>query len=351
MNFIDEVDIHVISGRGGKGRVSFRREKFIPRGGPDGGSGGKGGDVYLEASDRVNTLVHFRGQKVFQAESGHSGMGAQCDGPFGQDITLQVPIGTVVTNLLSQEKIADLTISGQKILLAKGGRGGLGNMYYKTSTNRAPDYAGPGEECEEFHIRLELKLLADIALIGQPNAGKSTLISVLSAARPKIADYPFTTLVPNLGVVSVGDHSFVVADIPGLIEGAGQGKGLGVKFLKHIQRSRLLIHLIDCAMFIDPYEAIEAYASIRTELEYFSEDLAQKEEIVCITKTDAMTEEEEQLFVQTLEDNLQKKVLAISSVSGKNIEKLKQIMSKTLIMFNQTSSQTLPNEEATTHGT
>jgi GTP-binding protein len=350
MKFIDEVEINVISGRGGKGRVAFRREKFVPRGGPDGGCGGKGGDVYIEASDRINTLVHFRGQKTFQAEDGHAGMGGQCDGPFGKDVTLRVPLGTIIINSLTGERIADLNESGQKILLAKGGRGGLGNMYYKTSTNQAPDYAGPGEEGERIDIKLELKLLADVALIGLPNAGKSTLISVLSAARPKIADYPFTTLVPNLGVVSVGDHSFVVADIPGLIEGAGQGKGLGVKFLKHIQRSGLLIHLIDCAMFIDPFEAIEAYATIRTELEYFSDELAMKEEIVCITKTDAMTDEEEQLYVATLEENLQKKVLPISSVTGKNIEKLKFIISKTLEAKKFGEGREIASQDEVIHG-
>jgi GTP-binding protein len=330
MKFIDEVEIQVASGHGGKGCVSFRREKFVPRGGPDGGSGGKGGDVYIESSDRINTLIHFRGRKSFNAEGGEAGMGSQCDGKYGQDVVLHVPPGTIVTNLETSEVIADLAEVGEKVLIAQGGRGGLGNMYFKTSTTQAPDFAQPGEEGITLQIKLELKLLADVALIGLPNAGKSTLISVISAARPKIADYPFTTLEPNLGVVSAGDQSYVVADIPGLIEDASLGKGLGIKFLKHIERSKILIHLIDCAMFIDPFEAVESYVTIRHELDQFSQNLAEKQEVVCITKTDAMSDEEEQQFVSILEEHLQKKVLPISSVTGKNIDKLKFIMAKAL---------------------
>lgn len=330
MKFIDEVEIEVSSGHGGKGCVSFRREKFIPRGGPDGGNGGKGGDVIFKATTRLNTLLHFRGRKTFQAEDGQAGMGWQCDGKSADDLILFVPIGTIIKNTESDEVIADLEKEDCEICIAKGGRGGLGNMYFKTSTNQAPEYAQPGEEGTQLNLKLELKLLADVALVGLPNAGKSTLISRLTAAKPKIADYPFTTLEPNLGVVSYQDKTFVMADIPGLIENAHEGKGLGIKFLKHIERTNLLVHLIDCSMFLEPEEAINSYSTIRHELLEYGQIIAQKKEIICLTKIDAMTDEEINKFQTTMEEYLGKKVLPISAVSGKNLNELLIILLKAL---------------------
>lgn len=331
MKFIDEVAIHVSSGHGGKGCVSFRREKFIPRGGPDGGNGGKGGDVIIKATTRLNTLLHFRGLKEFRAEDGQAGMGWQCDGRSSENLILYVPVGTMIKNSEQEEElIADLSENDAEICIAKGGRGGLGNMYFTTSTNQAPEFAQPGEEGQLLHLKLELKLIADVALVGLPNAGKSTLISRISAARPKIADYPFTTLEPNLGVVSYQDKTFVVADIPGLIEKAHEGKGLGIKFLKHIERTNILVHLIDCSMFLEPEEAIEVYATIRHELLQYGTELAKKKEIICLTKIDAMSDEEIIKFQVAMEHYLDKKVLPISAVSGRNIEELLKILLKAI---------------------
>jgi GTP-binding protein len=330
MKFIDEVEINVVSGHGGKGCVSFRREKFIPRGGPDGGNGGKGGDVVIKATTRLNTLLHFRGKKTFKAEDGQAGMGWQCDGKSSENLVLYVPVGTIIKNVEQDEVVADLSLEDSEVCIAKGGRGGLGNMYFATSTNQAPEYAQPGEEGQSLNLKLELKLLADVALIGLPNAGKSTLISRISAARPKIADYPFTTLEPNLGVVSHQDKTFVVADIPGLIEKASEGKGLGIKFLKHIERTNHLVHLIDCSMFLEPEEAMEAYSVIRHELLEYDDSMAKKKEIICLTKIDAMSEEEIKKFQEAMEHYLDKKVLPISAVSGRNIDVLLNILTKAL---------------------
>lgn len=330
MKFIDEVEIEISSGRGGSGSVSFRREKFIPKGGPDGGHGGKGGDVYFISTNSLNTLMHFRGKKNYEAEDGHKGGGAQCDGRAGEDLLIYVPVGTLIKNTHDEEILADLNECDMKIKIAEGGRGGFGNAYFKTSTNQAPRYAQAGGEPTRLQLKLELKLIADIAIIGQPNAGKSTLISRISAARPKIADYPFTTIEPNLGVVAVGDESFVVADIPGLIENASIGKGLGIKFLKHIERTKVLLHLVDCSMFIEPFEAIESYSIVRQELLNYSEEMAKKKEIVCLTKIDAMSTEEINKFIEVLQNHIDKKVFAISSVSGLNIEELKFLLKKAI---------------------
>lgn len=330
MKFIDEVQIEIQSGDGGNGIVHFRREKFVPYGGPDGGSGGSGGNVYIEGDENINTLVNFRGRKFYQAQNGENGKKSQMDGATGEDIILKVPVGTLVFNSESGELLKDITSHGQKELMAQGGRGGLGNMNFKTSTNQAPRYAQKGEPGETIPIKLELKLIADIALVGLPNAGKSTLISSISAARPKIADYPFTTLEPNLGVVKVdSDNSLVVADIPGLIEDASEGKGLGHKFLKHIERTSALVHLVDCSMLLEPFEALEDYSTIRSELLKYKDELAYKAEIVCLTKIDAMTQEEIDKFVTYMEVELDKKVLPISSVSGLNLDVLKTLMLKT----------------------
>ena len=328
MRFIDEVKITVISGHGGPGAVTFRREKSIPFGGPDGGDGGSGGSVYFIADEGVNTLIDFRGKKVFKAEDGEPGAGRQLNGKSGEDQILKVPVGTIIRDADTGAVIADLTAHDQKVLIAEGGNGGRGNLNFKSSTNQAPRIAQPGLPGVELNIELELKLLADLALVGLPNAGKSTLISAISAARPKIADYPFTTLEPNLGVVSFGERSFVVADIPGLIEDASEGKGLGIKFLKHIERTKALVHLVDVSWCLDEYEAFEQYVTVRTELEKYSENLAYKRELVCLTKIDAMTEEEIAKFQNFFEEQLDKKVLPISGVSGRNIDNLKALMIK-----------------------
>lgn len=330
MKFIDEVTITVISGRGGDGCVGFRREKYIPFGGPDGGDGGDGGSIYFEASESMNTLVNFRGKKIYKAQHGQNGAGRQMFGAYGDDLVIQVPVGTIVRNKETGEIVADLTDHGDKILVAEGGRGGLGNLNFKSSTNQAPRKATEGKPGVELEVELELRLLADIALVGLPNAGKSTLISSISAAKPKIADYPFTTLEPNLGVVTLGENSLVVADIPGLIEDASEGKGLGIKFLKHIERTKALVHLVDVSWCLDEFEAFEQYVIIRDELQKYSEKLSWKREIVCLTKIDAMTEEEIQKFVNFFEEQIDRKCLPISSVSGRNIDILKTIMLKSL---------------------
>lgn len=329
MRFIDEVEITVISGTGGEGCVGWRREKYVPRGGPDGGNGGQGGNVIFVADENFNTLMHFRGPKVFRGEEGVKGGGSCMDGAAGAPAILKVPLGTLIYHRETGDLLADLSTHGQEYVAAEGGRGGLGNAFFQTSTNRAPYFAQKGEPGVEIPMRLELKLLADIALIGLPNAGKSTMISAISAARPKIADYPFTTLEPNLGVVQVGDKTFVVADIPGLIEGAAEGKGLGVAFLKHIERTSALVHLIDCSMFLEEYEVMEAYSTIREEMEKYDSDLLNKREIVCLTKIDTMTEEEIEKFRSFMETNLDRKVLPVSAVSGRNVDLLKQLMLKT----------------------
>lgn len=329
MKFIDEVDIEIISGDGGKGCVAYRREKYVPLGGPDGGNGGRGGHVYFQGDEGLNTLLHFRGLKTFKAEEGQNGAGSNMHGGAGNDLILKVPVGTLIYHRETNELLFDITEHGQQVAAAEGGLGGKGNAFFTTSVNQAPRFAQNGMPGTAILLRLELKLLADIALIGLPNAGKSTLISAISAARPKIADYPFTTLEPNLGVVQLGEKTFVVTDIPGLIEGASEGKGLGIKFLKHIERTSALVHLIDCSMFIDEYEAIEAYTTIRIELEKYNTDLLNKKEIVCLTKIDAMTEEEIEKFRSTMEEQLDRKVLPISAVSGRNIDILKQLMLRT----------------------
>ncbi len=330
MRFVDEVKITIISGNGGNGCVSFRREKYIPFGGPDGGDGGNGGNVFFQADKGINTLVKFRGKKVYNAQNGGQGAGRQMTGACGEDLYIKVPVGTIVRDRETEQVIADLTADGDTVLVLQGGRGGLGNVNFKSSTNRAPRYAKPGAEGTTLEVDLELKLLADIALVGLPNAGKSTLISVISSAKPKIADYPFTTLEPNLGVVEVGEESFVVADIPGLIEDASEGKGLGIKFLKHIERTSSFVHLVDCSWCLDEFEAMEQYATIRNELIKYSAKFENKKEIICLTKIDAMTEEEIEKYVTFFEEQLQKRVLAISAVSGRNIERLKHLMLKVI---------------------
>jgi GTP-binding protein len=340
MKFIDEVEIYVKSGNGGTGVASFRREKFIQFGGPDGGNGGKGGDVIVVGDSGVNTLVNFRGRKNYEGKDGERGAGSQMNGARGNDVVLKVPVGTLIYDRETGGLLKDITYPGQEEVLCIGGRGGLGNMNFKTSTNQAPRHFQEGEAGTEFSLKLELKLIADIALVGLPNAGKSTLISSISSAKPKIADYPFTTLTPNLGVVEVGEDSLVVADIPGLIENASEGKGLGIQFLKHIERTSALVHLIDCSMLLEPFEAIEDYATIRAELLKYKDKILEKPEIVCLTKIDAMSEEEIKKFQDEIEKHIDKKAIAISSVSGRNVDLLKTLMLKTKEIKNNEKENT-----------
>ena len=282
--FIDHSKISVKAGDGGNGCVAFRREKFVPKGGPSGGDGGAGGSVFVVASGRLNTLYHLQFKREWKAGRGQHGMGSNCSGHAGDDVFIELPIGTVVRDADTGELLADLTEDGAKILVAKGGRGGQGNQHFATATRQAPRFAQPGEAGEERSLAIELKLIADVGLIGLPNAGKSTLISVISAARPKIADYPFTTLVPNLGVVSIDDDTFVVADIPGLIEGAHEGHGLGDRFLRHVERCSILVHLVDLSAGENPAADAEV---IERELALYSEMLAEKPRLICGSKLDS----------------------------------------------------------------
>jgi GTP-binding protein len=292
MKFVDEASIHVHAGDGGNGCVSFRREKYIPFGGPDGGDGGDGGNVVLVAAEGVNTLADFRVTRRFTAGRGTNGQGSNCTGARGADCEIVVPVGTVVFDEGTAEQIGDLSRPGQRLEVAAGGRGGRGNTRFKSSTNRAPRRATPGTPGEARRLRLELRLLADVGLVGLPNAGKSTLLRAMSAARPKVADYPFTTLYPHLGVVRVGVHrSFVMADVPGLIEGAAEGAGLGIRFLKHLQRTRLLLHLVDIAP-VDATDPVAHVGQIAAELERFSPFLAARERWLVLNKLDLLPEAE-----------------------------------------------------------
>ena len=293
MKFVDEATIEVHAGKGGDGIASFRREKFIPRGGPDGGDGGRGGSIHAVADRNINTLVEYRYARIHRARNGGKGQGSDCYGKAAQDITLRVPVGTVISDLTSGEVLADLSADGQTALLAKGGQGGLGNIHFKSSTNRAPRQCTPGEAGESRTLKLELKVLADVGLLGLPNAGKSTFIRSVSAARPKVAGYPFTTLHPNLGVVRVDEsRSFVVADIPGLIEGAAEGAGLGHQFLRHLQRTRLLLHLVDLAPLDDGADPLHDARAIVEELRKFDESLYRKPRWLVLNKADLLFEDE-----------------------------------------------------------
>ena len=290
MKFVDEATIEVTAGKGGNGCVSFRREKYVPKGGPDGGDGGDGGSVYIEGDDSLNTMIDYRYTRRFRADNGEAGRGRNCSGKSGDDLVLPVPLGTTVLDEVSGEVLGDIREAGDRLLVAQGGFHGLGNTRYKSSINRAPRQSSPGTEGESRQLKLELKVLADVGLLGLPNAGKSTLIRATSAATPKVADYPFTTLIPNLGVVKVDAHrSFVVADIPGLIEGASEGAGLGIRFLKHLTRNRVLLHLVDVAPLDDSDPAQAAKAVIR-ELEAFSPTLAQRPRWLVLNKTDLIDE-------------------------------------------------------------
>jgi GTP-binding protein len=300
MRFVDEAIIQVEAGSGGNGCASFRREKFIPFGGPDGGDGGRGGSILIEAAPDANTLVDYRYTRKFRAERGQGGRGANCSGKSGADVILKVPVGTTVVDEDTNEVLGDLVEPYQQLLVAKGGRGGLGNIHFKTSTNRSPQKSTSGQAGEVRQLRLELKVLADVGLLGMPNAGKSTFIRAVSAAKPKVADYPFTTLVPNLGVVDVDRHrSFVMADIPGLIEGAAEGAGLGIRFLKHLARTRFLLHLVDIAP-MDGTDPVASVQAIALELQKFSPALAALPRWLVINKTDLVLPEEAEQIAQDI---------------------------------------------------
>ncbi|MBI2313287.1 MAG: GTPase ObgE [Betaproteobacteria bacterium] len=292
MKFIDEAIIQIHAGKGGDGMASFRREKYVPRGGPNGGDGGRGGSVFAIADRNVNTLIDYRFARIHRATNGEKGAGSDCYGAAGDDILLRVPVGTVITDLASGEVVADLKRDGQRVTLAKGGKGGLGNIHFKSSTNRAPRQFTRGEPGESKELKLELKVLADVGLLGMPNAGKSTLIRAISAARPKVADYPFTTLHPNLGTVRVDyDRSFVVADIPGLIEGAAEGAGLGHQFLRHLARTRLLLHLVDIAPLDESADPVKDARAVLAELKKYDKALYKKPRWLVINKADLLPEE------------------------------------------------------------
>ncbi len=344
--FIDETRIRVKAGGGGNGCVAFRREKFVPRGGPSGGDGGKGGDVVMESSERHNTLVHFRFNPEHKAERGRHGEGSKRTGRDGADVVLKVPVGTIVYDDETGERLHDFSHSDERIIVAHGGRGGRGNARFATSTHQAPRESEPGHPGEERALRLELKLLADVGLVGYPNVGKSTLISRISSARPKIADYPFTTLEPNLGVVAIGDEpeqiSFVVADIPGLIEGAHSGAGLGMQFLRHIERTRLLIHLVDISESSGRPDPVKDFEVIMGELKQFGAGLEHKPLLVAGSKADAAHKEK----LAKLKRYCKKQKLdffPLSAVTGEGIEKLKCAMAERVEQLRKSEAPLGPN--------
>lgn len=324
MKFVDEATIEVAAGKGGDGSASFRREKFIPKGGPDGGDGGRGGSVFAVADRNINTLIDYRYARRHQAEDGERGRGADCYGAAGSDIELRMPVGTVIVDADTGTRIADLARHGQRALLARGGKGGLGNLHFKSSTNRAPREFTPGEPGEHRHLQLELRVLADVGLLGMPNAGKSTFIRAVSNARPKVADYPFTTLHPNLGVVRVGpEQSFVVADIPGLIEGAAEGAGLGLQFLRHLSRTGLLLHVVDCRP-VDESDPVRDARAIVAELRKYDEQLHRKPRWLVLNKIDLIAPEERAAVIAEFRRRMRTKgpVFPISAATGEGCRDL-----------------------------
>jgi GTP-binding protein len=338
MKFVDEATVEVIAGKGGDGSASFRREKFVPFGGPDGGDGGRGGSVYLQGDSGLNTLVDFRHQRKFKASNGERGSGRQKTGKSGDDIFIRVPLGTIVTDAESGDLVGDVTAHGQQLLVAQGGRGGLGNVHFKSSTNRSPRKTIPGEAGEAHQLHFELKVLADVGLLGFPNAGKSTLIGSVSSARPKVADYPFTTLHPNLGVVRIdAERSFVIADIPGLIEGAAEGTGLGIQFLKHLQRTRLLLHLVDLAPLDDQVDCAGQVRQLETELGRFDASLLDKPRWLIFTKADLLQPEEAQQKAAAIRAELdwQGEWALVSAVSRNGTRELMQRVSDALLELDE----------------
>jgi len=322
--FVDRAEIHIRSGKGGDGCVSFRRELYVPAGGPDGGDGGKGGDVIFEIDEGLNTLTDFRYKRKFSAEDGENGSKKNCNGKNGEDLIIKVPPGTVIKEKNTGKVIADMSYDNRRVTVLKGGRGGKGNRHYATATMQVPRYAQPGQRAQELDVVLELKVIADVGLVGYPNVGKSTLLSRVTNARPKIGNYHFTTINPNLGVVDLEDGGFVIADIPGLIEGASQGLGLGHEFLRHIERTKVIIHLVDVAS-TEGRDPIEDIKTINQELESYNPELMKRPQVIAANKTDLMTEEDAAAVMQRLTDTFEPqgiKVFAISAVSGKGVKEL-----------------------------
>jgi GTP-binding protein len=350
MKFVDEAQISVAAGNGGSGSASFRREKYIQYGGPDGGDGGRGGSVYLEGDSGLNTLVDFRHLRKYKAQNGQGGSGRNMTGKSGEDVVIRVPLGTIVTEAESGEHMGDVTEHGQQLLVARGGKGGLGNVHFKSSTNRAPRQTVPPEPGEQHELHLELKVLADVGLLGFPNAGKSTLISTVSAARPKVADYPFTTLYPNLGVVRIDiERSFVIADIPGLIEGAAEGTGLGIQFLKHLQRTRLLLHLVDLAPLALDVSPVDQVRQLETEMEKFDPGLMEKPRWLVFSKADLLPPGEAQQRAEEVVAELgwEGPWMLISSVTRSGTEELTQRVSQELeLLADEQATAEMQIEEA-----
>lgn len=341
MKFLDQTKVYVKAGDGGAGAVSFRREKFIEFGGPDGGDGGRGGDVWVEAVNGLNTLIDYRYQQHFKAKTGMHGMGRNRHGAKGDSVTLKVPAGTQVFEEDGVTLICDLTEVGQKFRIAKGGNGGFGNAYFKSSTNQAPDWANPGQPGEEKTVWLRLKLIADAGLVGLPNAGKSTFLATTTRARPKIANYPFTTLHPNLGVASVDGREYVLADIPGLIEGAHEGVGLGDRFLGHVERTRVLLHLVSAL----EDDVAQAYTTIRVELEAYGAGLDEKPEIVALSQIDTISDEELEEKLGELESAAGRKPFAISAPTGKGMAQVQRELAR-IIEESKASDPALPKAES-----
>lgn len=319
--FIDYTKIIIKSGDGGNGAASFRREKYVAAGGPDGGDGGKGGDIYFEACKDKNTLIDFRYNKKFKAGNGENGSGKNCYGKYGEDLTIKVPVGTVIKDAKTQKAIADLSEEGQKKLILKGGKGGRGNAHFATATRQAPRFSEDGEKGEEKEVILELKLLADVGLLGFPNVGKSTFLSSVTEARPKIANYHFTTLEPNLGVAQVGKESFVIADIPGIIEGASEGVGLGIQFLRHIERTRLLLHVIDVSG-LEGRNPVQDFNTINEELKKYSEKLSKRKQIIVASKIDVMQDDKAYKELENMAKKNNIEIYKISAVTGEGIQEL-----------------------------
>ena len=341
MKFLDQAKVYIRSGDGGAGAVSFRREKFIEFGGPDGGDGGRGGDVWVECVDGLNTLIDYRYQQHFKAQTGTHGMGRNRSGPKGSDVVLKVPAGTEILEEDNETVIADMTRVGERVCLARGGNGGFGNAHFKSSTNQAPRRANPGLAGEEKWVWLRLKLIAEAGLLGLPNAGKSTFLATVSAAKPKIADYPFTTLHPNLGVVGVDGREFVMADIPGLIEGAHEGVGLGHRFLGHVERCRVLLHLVDGT----GDDVAEAYRVVRDELAAYGAGLDEKPEIVALTKVDALNEELRAERLAALGKACGSRPMAMSSASGEGVERTLRALWRTIEGSRGGNVNAVPSEE------
>lgn len=336
MKFIDESRIEVFAGNGGNGAASFRREKYIEKGGPDGGDGGRGGSVFAVADRNINTLVDYRFARTHRAKNGEPGRGADCYGKGADDIVLRMPVGTVITDINSGEVVADLAHDGEKVLLAKGGSGGLGNIHFKSSTNRAPRQCTPGTEGETRELQLELKVLADAGLLGMPNAGKSTFIRAVSAAKPKVADYPFTTLHPNLGVVRVSsEKSFVIADIPGLIEGAAEGAGLGHQFLRHLARTRVLLHLVDIAPMYEGVDPVHEARAILNELKKYDQSLYEKPRWLLLNKVDLLEDRDAKVTAFLKEFTDFDRYFVISAINGEGCKELTYAIMDHLLAMNE----------------